>query len=66
MCQDWYIKYLPDFEDSLAPFHEIIAIKIQRSIGPTEKVLLSDRQIHDWLRGNGDDYLVRAMYVDQN
>jgi hypothetical protein len=64
MYESWYHKFLPSFDDSLAPFYQSFTVKADRSLRLTQAGFLSDHEIRHWLQRDQDDYVLRAMYVE--
>jgi hypothetical protein len=63
MYDSWYRRAVLEFDDSLAPYHQFLIIKADRSLQVTRTASLNDQQICDWVQQN-QDYLVRAMCVN--
>lgn len=66
MYENWYYRFLPSFNDSLAQYHQSYVIKADRLLQFTRAIPISDHEICDWVRRNQDDYLIRAMCAKLN
>lgn len=61
MYAEWYYQHLRSYEDSLAPFHDIVAFRVRDTSSVVEKSDLSEAELPEWLNQHKDEYLFRGL-----